>query len=246
MTVIEDKVILKDKLLHNKVKKLEKVLKKKKKSVNSGLTIKDIFWFSTGNEIKKLVQTNLLSSKQQNKLELTTDLLNSLDKVSFLESCQDPKVGAQHLLQRISLFFNIHWNNVKKGVLLPNEVLNFEKQDPNKKLLVLISVKATSNNTLITVTDLNGNTICWSSPGMLGFKGAKRGTSYAAQAIVEDIVKKIIPYRPRIAIVLLKGFGKGRYAAISTLRNKGVPIKVLIDRTPIPFNGCRPPKRRRL
>ncbi len=108
-------------------------------------------------------------------------------------------------------------------------------------------IQATFNNTVVTLTDLKGNVISWSSAGKMGFKGAKKSTPYAAQIISSDAAKRAIDIAGlREVDVLVKGPGGGREAAIRALASAGLKVKSIKDITPIPHNGCRPRKRRRV
>ena len=107
-------------------------------------------------------------------------------------------------------------------------------------------IQATFNNTIITITDPQGNTIAWSSSGSQGFKGSRKSTPFAAQIAAEDCGKKAMEHGVRTLDVLVKGPGSGREAALRALRAVGFRIQMIRDVTPIPHNGCRPPKRRRV
>jgi len=107
-------------------------------------------------------------------------------------------------------------------------------------------VQSTFNNTIITITDHNGNTICWSSSGTAGFKGARKGTPFAAQLAARDASAKARENGVRYLDVKVMGPGAGRESAIRALQSEGVEIKSIRDVTPIPHNGCRVPKRRRV
>jgi small subunit ribosomal protein S11 len=107
-------------------------------------------------------------------------------------------------------------------------------------------IKATFNNVLITLTDTYGNTICWSSSGKMGFKGSKKNTPFAAQVSAESVAKTAYDLGLRKVDVYVKGPGAGREAAIRSLQTAGLEITSIKDITPIPHNGCRPPKRRRV
>jgi len=109
-----------------------------------------------------------------------------------------------------------------------------------------IYINATFNNTMITVTDAKGNTITWGSSGTMGFKGARKATPYAATTAVDAVAKKATAAGVRDVEVYVKGPGAGREAAIRALRNSGMSIKAIADVTPIPHNGPRPRKRRRV
>lgn len=107
-------------------------------------------------------------------------------------------------------------------------------------------IKATFNNVLVTITDSYGNALCWSSAGRNGFRGSKKNTPYAAQVSAEKTAKEAYEMGLRKVDVVVKGPGSGREAAIRALSQAGLEIHSIIDRTPIPHNGCRPPKRRRV
>ncbi len=107
-------------------------------------------------------------------------------------------------------------------------------------------IQATFNNTVITITDVIGNTIAWSSSGAVGFKGSRKSTPYAAGQAAEDVAKKAREHGVKNLEVLVKGPGSGREAAIRSLQGVGFNITLIRDRTPIPHNGCRQPKRRRV
>lgn len=107
-------------------------------------------------------------------------------------------------------------------------------------------VNASFNNTMITITDAQGNTIAWSSSGMQGFKGSRKSTPYAAQMAAEDAGKKAMEHGMRTLEVEVKGPGAGRESALRALQTVGFTIMSIRDVTPIPHNGCRPPKRRRV
>ncbi len=107
-------------------------------------------------------------------------------------------------------------------------------------------VNATFNNTMVTISDAQGNTIAWSSAGMMGFKGSRKSTPYAAQVAAEDAGKKAQDHGMKSLEVEVKGPGAGRESALRALQAIGFAITSIRDVTPIPHNGCRPPKRRRV
>ena len=107
-------------------------------------------------------------------------------------------------------------------------------------------IRSTFNNTIVTITDSNGNTISWASAGGLGFKGSRKSTPFAAQMAAEQAAKVAIEHGMRSADVFVKGPGAGREAAIRALQAAGIEVSSIKDVTPIPHNGCRPPKRRRI
>ena len=107
-------------------------------------------------------------------------------------------------------------------------------------------VNATFNNTVITITDAQGNTIAWSSSGTMGFKGSRKSTPYAAQVAAEDAGKKAMEHGMRTLEIEVSGPGSGRESAVRAIQSAGINVTIIRDVTPIPHNGCRPPKRRRV
>ena len=107
-------------------------------------------------------------------------------------------------------------------------------------------IMASFNNTIVTITDPQGNSICWSSSGAAGFKGSKKSTPFAAQVASEQAAKKALEFGMKEVEVFIKGPGSGRESAIRALQAAGLQISAIYDVTPIPHNGCRPPKRRRV
>ena len=110
----------------------------------------------------------------------------------------------------------------------------------------VVHVNSSFNNTMVTITDVQGNTISWSSSGLMGFKGSRKSTPYAAQLAAEDAGKKASEHGLKNVDVEVSGPGSGRESAIRTLHNNGIVVTEIVDVTPIPHNGCRPPKRRRV
>lgn len=107
-------------------------------------------------------------------------------------------------------------------------------------------IKSTFNNSIVTLTDIRGNALAWSSAGALGFKGSRKSTPYAAQMAAETAAKYAMEHGLKSVEVYVKGPGSGREAAIRSLQAAGLEITLIKDVTPIPHNGCRPPKRRRV
>jgi small subunit ribosomal protein S11 len=110
----------------------------------------------------------------------------------------------------------------------------------------VVHVTSTFNNTVVTITDVSGNVVAWSSCGRRGFKGSRKSTPFAAQMAAEDAVRRAQEHGVKTVAVLVKGPGTGREAALRALGNAGLRITTIRDVTPIPHNGCRPPKRRRV
>lgn len=110
----------------------------------------------------------------------------------------------------------------------------------------VVHIEATFNNTIVTITDTKGNTLSWSSGGTTGFKGTKKGTPFAAQLASESAARKAMEHGLRKVDVVVKGPGPGRETAIRSLQAAGLDVLSIKDVTPLPHNGCRPPKRRRV
>lgn len=117
-----------------------------------------------------------------------------------------------------------------------------KKVDP----LGQVHISSSFNNIIITVTDMGGNTISWSAAGKMGFRGSKKNTPYAAQVAATDCAKKAFDMGLRKVEVFVKGTGSGREAAIRAVAASGIEVTMIRDITPLPHNGCRPPKRRRV
>lgn len=123
----------------------------------------------------------------------------------------------------------------------------FKKKKEKKNIQDGIAhIQSTFNNTIVTITDINGNVIAWSSSGVKGFKGSRKSTPYAAQQAAEDAAKKAMLHGLKNIEVYVKGPGAGREAALRSLQSMGLNIRLIRDVTPIPHNGCRQPKRRRV
>ncbi len=120
------------------------------------------------------------------------------------------------------------------------------KKEKKNVVVGVAHVAATFNNTIITITDTAGNAISWSSSGTMGFKGSRKSTPYAAQMAAEDAGKKAMEHGMRTLEVEVSGPGSGRESALRALQAVGLTVTSIRDVTPIPHNGCRPPKRRRV
>jgi small subunit ribosomal protein S11 len=110
----------------------------------------------------------------------------------------------------------------------------------------IAKISATFNNTIVTITDLRGNTISWASAGKMNFRGSRKSTAYAAQVVTQNAAKAAMAHGLREVIIEVKGPGMGRDSAIRAFQTLGLEIASITDTTPIPHNGCRPPKRRRV
>ena len=128
--------------------------------------------------------------------------------------------------------------NVKKVVKKRRERKNIEKGAAH--------IRSSFNNTIVTITDTQGNAISWASSGGLGFRGSRKSTPFAAQTAAETAAKAAMEHGLKSVEVYVKGPGSGREAAIRALQTVGLEVKMIKDVTPIPHNGCRPPKRRRV
>ncbi len=139
----------------------------------------------------------------------------------------------------------------------PRENLSLDADDVEKPKIVkakgaknihtgIAHVFATFNNTIVTITDLNGNVIGWSSAGKVGFKGSRKSTAYAAQLVAQDASRQAMGHGLKEVEVLVKGPGAGRESAVRALQAIGLDLTLIRDVTPVPHNGCRPPKQRRV
>jgi small subunit ribosomal protein S11 len=124
------------------------------------------------------------------------------------------------------------------------------KKTKKKERVILpharVSIRSTFNNTIVAVTDMAGNVLTWSSGGKIGFKGSRKGTPFAAQLAAQDVAKQAKDLGVRSVEVEINGPGSGRESALRSLQAEGIDVKSIRDTTPIPHNGCRPPKRRRV
>lgn len=127
---------------------------------------------------------------------------------------------------------------------------NTQQQKRKKKVTTDVNgkafVKATFNNVIVTVTDVYGNVLSWSSAGKHGFRGSRKNTPYAAQVCAENAAREAYDMGLRKVEVFVKGPGSGREAAVRAMQQSGLEIQQITDQTPLPHNGCRPPKRRRV
>ncbi len=122
----------------------------------------------------------------------------------------------------------------------------FKKKEKKNVPVGVVHIQATFNNTIVTVSDPTGNVLCWSSAGSLGFRGSRKGTPFAAQQAALTAANKAKESGVRQVEVRVSGPGAGRESAIRTLATAGLDVRAIRDVTPIPHNGCRPPKRRRV
>jgi small subunit ribosomal protein S11 len=122
----------------------------------------------------------------------------------------------------------------------------FKKKEKKSVPVGLVHIQASFNNTIITITDQSGNVLAWSSSGSLGFRGSRKGTPFAAQQASLTAANKAKEFGLRTVEVRVAGPGSGRESAVRALSTAGIEVRMIRDRTPIPHNGCRPPKRRRV
>jgi small subunit ribosomal protein S11 len=121
-----------------------------------------------------------------------------------------------------------------------------KKKDRKVSVSGIVHIKATFNNTIVSIADVDGQIVGWGSAGKAGFKGSRKSTPFAAQQAAEDAAKQVLAQGMRKVEVMVKGPGAGREAAIRSLSAAGLQVLAIRDVTPIPHNGCRPPKRRRV
>jgi small subunit ribosomal protein S11 len=135
---------------------------------------------------------------------------------------------------------------------IPSTAPGASKAKPGKKKTKknistgIAHIQSTFNNTVVTITDVNGNTVAWSSAGSRGFKGSRKSTPFAAQLAAEEAARKAMEHGVRSVAVFVKGPGAGRESALRALQGVGFKVTLIRDVTPVPHNGCRPPKRRRV
>ena len=122
----------------------------------------------------------------------------------------------------------------------------FKKREKKNVPTGVVFVQASFNNTIVTITDQTGNVLSWSSAGSLGFRGSRKGTPFAAQQAAFTAASKSKEYGLRTVVVFVSGPGAGRESAVRALASVGIEVRCITDTTPIPHNGCRPPKRRRV
>lgn len=139
---------------------------------------------------------------------------------------------------------------VKKKSEQLEQKSSYDKKSGGKEVRKILRgqahIKSTYNNTVVSLTDLSGNALAWGSAGRLGFKGAKKATPYAATLVMNNTVERVKKYGLREVDVFLKGIGAGREAAVRALQSNGLQVMSIKDVTPIPHNGCRPKKPRRV
>ena len=126
------------------------------------------------------------------------------------------------------------------------KIIKTKKKIKKNILNGVVHIQSTFNNTIVTITDPNGNVISWSTAGMNGFKGSRKSTPFAAQLASQDAAKKAMEHGVRNVEVFVKGPGPGRESALKSLQATGLTVTMIKDVTPVPHNGCRPPKRRRV
>jgi small subunit ribosomal protein S11 len=128
----------------------------------------------------------------------------------------------------------------------PAERASERRSKRNAPARAVVHIRASFNNTIVSITDPSGHVIVWSSAGSVGFKGARKGTPFAAQLAAETAARKALDAGVKEVSLMVRGPGVGREAAIRAIQGAGLEISVIKDVTPIPHNGCRPPKRRRV
>jgi len=133
-----------------------------------------------------------------------------------------------------------------KAAAKPGRKKTFKKKEKRIVPIGIVHIQATFNNTHVAVTDPDGKVVCWASAGSLGFKGSRKGTPFAAQQAASRAANAARDHGMRTVEVRVKGPGSGRESAIRALATAGLEVRIIKDATPIPHNGCRPPKRRRV
>ncbi|HCU23850.1 MAG TPA: 30S ribosomal protein S11 [Deltaproteobacteria bacterium] len=128
----------------------------------------------------------------------------------------------------------------------PGKKIKKKKKIRKNIAMGVVHINATFNNTIVTVSDVSGNVLAWSTSGAKGFKGSRKSTPFAAQIAAEDAIRKAMEHGLRSVSVMVKGPGAGRESALRAIANTGVRVTYIRDVTPIPHNGCRPPKKRRV
>ena len=130
--------------------------------------------------------------------------------------------------------------------MVQKSVSKIKKRERKNVVSAVAHINATFNNTIVTISDEGGNTISYGSGGIVGFKGSRKSTPYAAQLAAEDAAKKAVEHGVKNVSVIVKGPGSGRETAIRSLLSAGFNVTSIVDATPLPHNGCRPPKARRV
>jgi small subunit ribosomal protein S11 len=133
-----------------------------------------------------------------------------------------------------------------KGGKAAGKKKQFKKREKKNVPNGVVYVQASFNNTIVTITDQTGNVLCWSSSGSLGFRGSRKGTPFAAQQAALTAANKARESGLRSVVVFVSGPGAGRESAVRALATAGIEVRTITDTTPIPHNGCRPPKKRRV
>lgn len=136
----------------------------------------------------------------------------------------------------------------KDAAAAPKEAGKEKKKKKMRKVVTkaIVNIHSTFNNTIVTITDMDGETLCWASAGTIGYKGSRKSTPFAAQKAAESAAEKAQKYGVKEVEVRVKGPGAGRESAIRALQALGIEIRAIEDVTPLPHNGCRPRKRRRV
>ncbi len=128
---------------------------------------------------------------------------------------------------------------------MAKKVVSNKKKEKRLVASGIAHIHSTFNNTIITISDATGNVLCWSSAGASNFKGSRKGTPFAAQVACEKAVRKAVEHGMKQIEVRVSGPGSGRDTAIRSINNGGMEVTAIVDVTPLPYNGCRPPKKRR-
>lgn len=190
--------------------------------------------------------TKTTQKKAEEKVSEKKETVSKAKPTKEVEIAEKPKAPSKDEVKEVK-----EPKKEKKAEVKPVEEVAVPAPIKKKKLRRQIQrgrayIRSSYNNTVVSLTDLHGNLLAWSSSGLLGFKGAKKATTYAATQVAADVDEKVQKYGLRDIEVYIKGVGSGREAALRALAQKGYGITKIKDMTPIPHNGCRPKKLRRV
>jgi aspartate kinase len=170
----------------------------------------------------------------------------SADKIEIYTDVEGLLTGDPNFIEKAKFLDKTNYTEACELAYQGAEVIHPAAAEIAMRNNIHIEVKSTFNNTIVTITDRKGNTLAWASAGKQGFKGSRKGTPYAAQVAADDVAQTAKNYGLKEIEVFVKGPGSGRESAIRALQAAGLEVTSIQDVTPIPHNGCRPPKRRRV
>ena len=192
--------------------------------------------------------TTFKGNKNNNQKRKLPYIKARIDKLVDVDDC-NTKAFASVTVSGAVAIHGIRVMNSKKGLFVAMPASNYVDENGETKFSEIahpISKESTFNNTIVTISDTQGNAISWASAGELGFRGSRKSTPFAAQSAAETAAKVAMEHGMKSVEVYVKGPGAGREAAIRALQTAGLEVSMIKDVTPIPHNGCRPPKRRRV